>query len=73
MLSGVPLVLLPVLRGKHSLIHLRCFDGLLKVSDSSVLLLSIENSSKVRFLDVSTWSTAALGLGEGKGGRSFRC
>ncbi|KAG1849910.1 hypothetical protein DFJ58DRAFT_794365 [Suillus subalutaceus] len=70
MLSCVLLVLLPVLRSKHCLIYFRRFDELLAVSDSSTLLLLIRHSSTVRFLDVPT---AVLGLGEGKGGRSFRC
>ncbi|KAG2030549.1 hypothetical protein BDR03DRAFT_974509 [Suillus americanus] len=70
MLSGVLLVLLPVLRSKHCLIHFRSFDGLLGMSDSSALLLLTRHLSKVRFLDMPT---AVLGLGEGKGGRSFHC
>ncbi|KAG1870113.1 hypothetical protein DFJ58DRAFT_764702, partial [Suillus subalutaceus] len=67
-LSGILLVLLPVLCSKHYLIHFRRFDGLLEVSDSSALLLLTGNSSKVRLLDVPTWSAVVLGLGEGKGG-----
>jgi hypothetical protein len=67
MLSSVLLVLLPVLRSKHCLVHFRRFDGLLEVSDST------GNSSEVRFLDVSPWSTVVLGFGEGKGCRSFHC
>ncbi|KAG2035341.1 hypothetical protein BDR03DRAFT_962831 [Suillus americanus] len=66
MSSSVPLVLLPILHRKHCLIHFRRFDGLCEVSDSTALLLSIRNSSRVRLLDVPT---AVLGLGEGKGGR----
>ncbi|KAG1844207.1 hypothetical protein DFJ58DRAFT_31261 [Suillus subalutaceus] len=73
MLFGILLVLLPVLRSKHCLIHFRRFDGLSEVSDSSALLLLTGNSSEVRFPDVPTWSTAVSGLGEGKGGRGFRC
>ncbi|KAG1815127.1 uncharacterized protein BJ212DRAFT_1300303 [Suillus subaureus] len=40
----------------------------LEASDLSALLLLIGNSSKVCFLDVPTWSTVVLGLGEQKGG-----
>ncbi|KAG1875461.1 hypothetical protein DFJ58DRAFT_756489 [Suillus subalutaceus] len=73
MLSGVLLVVLPVLRNKHCLIHFRRFDGLLEVSDSRALLPLTGNSSEARFLDVPTWSTAVLGPEEGEGGRSFCC